>query len=230
MSPIVAAIVFNAFHSTGAVGCLIGIAIAYCGWQSQLIRLAAFAIVAVSSLLPAAESLSMIPGDGVATSGGVVEMAATDCHTPIPLDRPAMLRDPAALMRCEELLLKRQNLERDVVRLRPADSASNCHGWIFAGGLGHLRGAMLPVILRENGYERIEKPRPGDLVIYRIDHDIAHSGIVRSARPGEPVMVESKWESLSVFLHPLDKSIYGCDCTFYRTERGSHLLIHGSMP
>jgi hypothetical protein len=42
---------------------------------------------------------------------------------------------------------------------------------------------------------------------------------------GQPVLVESKWGNLGVFLHPADKTPYGTEFTFYRSARSGHLLV-----
>ena len=80
------------------------------------------------------------------------------------------------------------------------------------------------LILKENGYHEVMEPQPGDVVIYRGGTEILHTAVVRYVAEGQPVLVEGKWGPLGVYLHPADKSTYGTDYTFYRSERPGHLI------
>ncbi len=91
----------------------------------------------------------------------------------------------------------------------------------------------MELILRENGYRQVSDPRPGDLVVYRGQgRTVAHTAVVRYVSDGQPVLVESKWGELGVFLHAADKSVYGTAYTFHRSARRGHLLagVGGSRP
>jgi hypothetical protein len=157
--------------------------------------------------------------------------AATDQGTAIVLKEP-LPSEPVDLNAAEELLLKQNRLERQVIPLEAPNSASNCHGWIFTGGRYYLGSDDVELILRENSYREVRNPQPGDLVVYRNVNGIAHTGRVEYVTPGKPVLAVSKWGNLGVFLHPVDKTTYGTDYTYYRTERatdpsnrgGTHLL------
>jgi hypothetical protein len=152
--------------------------------------------------------------------------AATDRGTNIVLKEPVGASDEhgAELSGAEERILRNAQLDKQVIRRGSVDDRSNCHGWVFTGARFFLSGADVELILRENGYEEHPKPQPGDLVVYRQAGAIAHTGIVRYVSEGQPVLVESKWGELGVFLHPTDKSPYGTNYTFHRSARAGHLL------
>ena len=83
----------------------------------------------------------------------------------------------------------------------------------------------MEAIVKENGYHETYEPQPGDLVVYRQAGKVAHTAIVRYVSEGQPVLVEGKWGTMGVFLHPADKSFYGSEYTFYRSGRTGHLLV-----
>lgn len=107
----------------------------------------------------------------------------------------------------------------------PASDACNCHGWVFTGGRYWLSPTDVERILAENGYGVVTDPRPGDLAIYRLGTEIAHTAVVRATGPDIPVLVEGKWGWMGVYLHPVEQSPYGKYVTFYRSLRDGHLLI-----
>src|SRR5260370_3038105 len=104
------------------------------------------------------------------------------------------------------------------------DVATNCHGWIFLGSGFCLLGEDIPKILEDNGYEKVSRPRPGDLVIY---HDaqakVLHSGLVRFV-DDRMALVESKWGTLGRYLHAPENQPYSQEWTYYPTLRLNHLL------
>ena len=53
---------------------------------------------------------------------------------------------------------------------------------------------------------------------------ISHSGIVRAVLQDGVPIVESKWCWMGVFLHEVGDTDYGSNFTYYRTDRGSHLM------
>jgi hypothetical protein len=113
----------------------------------------------------------------------------------------------------------------NAIRTAPSDPSYNCHGWTFCGGRYVLTGDQVPIILQDNGYERISDPVPGDLAVYRDESQVVHTGIVRTACGGVPILVESKWGELGRFIHPAQLWPYaGAHCEFYRSSRWGHLL------
>ena len=112
-----------------------------------------------------------------------------------------------------------------IIRRGPPDDSSNCHGWVFSGGKFAIRGAEVDTILAENEYDPVPAPQPGDLCVYRNDtNGVAHTAIVRSVLDDGTVLVEGKWGRLGVFLHPVGHSAYGAQFSYYRTDRGTHVL------
>ncbi len=152
--------------------------------------------------------------------------AQTDQGQEIPLSRR---RNPLEQNRefktRQSLLLQRSGLIERVIALTNGPSGSNCHGWVFTGGAHWLSSTDVESILRDNGYRLATSPRPGDLVVYRREKEIIHTGVVRAVGQGIPVLVESKWGDLGVFVHTADEHPYGdAPPTYYRSPREGHLL------
>ena len=106
-----------------------------------------------------------------------------------------------------------------------ADWHANCHGWVFTGGKYLLKGDDVERILEDNGYERVQRPLSGDLVVYRDPWGIIrHTGLVQAILPDGTTLVESKWGVDQRFLHlPADQP-YANRYEYYRTSRGSHQI------
>ncbi|MBN9122221.1 MAG: CHAP domain-containing protein [Planctomycetes bacterium] len=151
--------------------------------------------------------------------------ASTDRGTPVVLREPVGPREPGELLEPEDKTLRNANLHTHVIRRSPPHDGANCHGWVFTGGKFHLSPDDVEAILKENGYQEVHQPQAGDVAIYRQGGAIAHTAIVRYVAEGQPVMVEGKWGTLGVYLHPADKSCYGTAYTFHRSARTGHLLV-----
>ena len=153
--------------------------------------------------------------------------AVTDRGTVVPLRVASMPRGPDALAVMEEKLFRSTPCRDQLIRRRPPDDVSNCHGWVFTGGRFWLSSEGVDLILAENGYAVVTDPRPGDLGVYRDPGQgpAAHSSVVRYVAPGMPVLVEGKWGCGPVYLHPFDQSVFGPTCVYYRSERSGHMLI-----
>lgn len=150
--------------------------------------------------------------------------AATDRGTPVWVRQATAPRNETALRALEGLFLGSPAVRDQVIRRRPADDRANCHGWVFTGGRYWLTGSVVEQVLDENGYRPVAEPRPGDLVVYRSGPTVCHTGVVWYAGDRSSLLVESKWGCTGVFLHPVDKSIYGTEFTYYRSPRRGHLL------
>ncbi len=150
--------------------------------------------------------------------------ALTDRGRPITLREPESLSDAYMISEAERRLLEQQRLDGSIIRRGPASELCNCHGWVFAGGAYRISGEDVEAILTDNGYQPVEEPQPGDVVVYRNGGAVSHTAVVRYVSEGQPVLVEGKWGQLGVFLHAVDRSFYGTDYTFYRTNRATHLL------
>jgi hypothetical protein len=152
------------------------------------------------------------------------EKACTDQGTPIAL-RQVLKGAVLSRAEAEERYFRTtQQFKDQVIRQGTADERTNCHGWVFTGGKFILSGSEVNVILMENGYTEQKTPQSGDLVIYRTAGLVIHSALVQYVAGDQPVLVRSKWGSLGVFVHPIDKSPYGTDYAFYRSPRAGHLL------
>lgn len=148
----------------------------------------------------------------------------TDRGTVVPVRVPVDPRTPTEATDDErgvEVLAKYS--ERWIRRGPPTDH-SNCHGWVFTGGQFNLSGEQVDVILSENGYEKVDKPQAGDVVVYRADTLLRHTGVVQAVLPDGIVLVESKWGWMGVFLHAAGDSPYGQEYEFRRSPRAGHLL------
>jgi hypothetical protein len=133
--------------------------------------------------------------------------------------RPAKVIGPA-----EHSLLEQQGFQERIIRTGPASDACNCHGWVFTGGRYWLAPGDVERILAENAYEPVSDPQPNDIAIYRNSDVISHTAIIRSATPGQPILVEGKWGWMGVFIHEVGSSCYGQHYTFYRSARIGHAL------
>jgi len=102
---------------------------------------------------------------------------------------------------------------------------SNCHGWVFTDGHYFIGNDLVDLILKENGYQLVEEPDLGDLIIYRDEQGLPiHTGIVKAIGKDHFVLVESKWGGMPVYLHrPLDQ-VYSTHYAYYHSPRDSHRL------
>jgi hypothetical protein len=149
--------------------------------------------------------------------------ARTDQGTPIPL---LMNEEQQHLTVAEELtLLKSLGLTQAVIRMGPADPVTNCHGWVFAAGQYCVSGVWVRRILLENGYQRVDRPDVGDLIVYQNDQgEVLHTGVVRALGLGDLVLVESKWSVWGRYLHEPAAQAYSANYTYYHSPRSGHLL------
>ncbi len=149
----------------------------------------------------------------------------TDRGTMVVLKEPASAREDVLLTAGEEKFLASSHLKDQIIRQGAGSDQSNCHGWVFAAGRFRLGPDDVQLILSENGYQEVSEPRPGDVVVYRMNGNIAHTAVVRYVTEGQPVLVEGKWGAIGIFLHAIDKSVYGTDYKFFRSQRRGHLLV-----
>jgi hypothetical protein len=153
--------------------------------------------------------------------------AATDRGTPIGLREPRSFREPSELSAGEQEAIGRDQTRGPVMRRGPVGDNANCYGWVFTGGRFLLTDADVELILKENGYEEVAEPQPGDAVVYRAGGQVVHAALVRYVAEGQPVLVEGKWGAFGVFLHPADRSIYGTEYTFHRSARANGHIVAG---
>src|SRR5262249_2486744 len=134
----------------------------------------------------------------------------TDRGTVIPLREVTAARPPAVVEGNEERAFHNQWYTNQLIHRGPADERTNCHGWVFTGGRFWVPGDAVGLILSENGYQQVSDPQPGDLAVFHNSSgQFTHTAVVRYIAEGMPVLIEGKWGRGSVYLHPVDHSIYG---------------------
>jgi len=153
---------------------------------------------------------------------GVV--ATTDAGRQVKLLEPQAARSPAETQSAERRTLANMAFVERVIRIEPATDVCNCHGWVFTGGRYWIGPDDVEIILVDNDYRPVTDPRPGDIAVYRDGTSIAHTGLVRTGGAGTPVLIESKWGWMGVFLHRPDDTCYGRRYSFYRGPRETHLI------
>jgi hypothetical protein len=119
---------------------------------------------------------------------------------------------------------------RTVIARGAPDTASNCHGWVFAGGEFLLDAKGIKIILKDNGYVPCSMPQPGDVVVYfeRGDSPV-HSGMVSAVLHDGTVIVESKWGIDGRYLHRPEDQPYSTTFTYYRSQRGGNQITIGEV-
>jgi hypothetical protein len=149
--------------------------------------------------------------------------ARTDCGGAVPLWSLPPAGDATPLLQRDEDRLGKALLLK-LVRTAPPERGTNCHGWIFCAGHFCVHNADVEQILRENDYEMVSRPRPGDLIVYRDEAGgVLHTGIVRAVLEGVAI-IESKWGILGRYLHAPANQVYSPRWEFYRSPREGHLL------
>ena len=149
--------------------------------------------------------------------------ATTDLGSDVPLLRLTNSKADV-LARSDERIIRNFN-HAHLIRISGPSAQTNCHGWVFTGGLCWISTDGVELVLTENGYQQVETPVQGDLVVYRDDSGkVIHTGIVRAYSSDGRILIESKWGTLGAFVHFVDQSIYHGYWTFHRADRKSHLL------
>lgn len=115
--------------------------------------------------------------------------------------------------------------QTEIISRSAPDTESNCHGWVFTGGLYHVQSGSVEQILEDNDYMVTNTPQTGDLVVHRNRlGEIQHTGVVRGILDDGTVIEESKWGAMGGrFLHSPDAQPYGT-ASFYRSLRQGHLM------
>jgi hypothetical protein len=146
----------------------------------------------------------------------------TDKQRPIHLFRLSPLRE----LPSQQILDERADVEQrlKLIRTAPSDQPCNCYGWIFANGEYWLAWQDAEAILEDNGYAKVLKPKPDDLVAYKNQYGVLiHVGIVRSVDSG--VEVESQWGEMGRYRHAVDNQVFSEYYGYYRSKRRGHLLV-----
>jgi hypothetical protein len=113
-------------------------------------------------------------------------------------------------------------------QLRTACGHYNCHGLVLASRRAHIPPVGFEVdlddMLRRDGYRPLpptRAPRVGDIVAYRADGEIEHTGFVcRVESVGEVpvVFIWSAWGFLGEFEHRVQSSPYRGDPEYWRLQ------------
>jgi hypothetical protein len=151
--------------------------------------------------------------------------AVTDAGREISIREAIAPRSEHEIAVIEDAIFSRISLRDAVIRRAPGSDAANCHGWVFTGARFWIPGTEVDRIIAENGYQVVSDPHAGDLVVYRSSAGgVLHSAVVRYVTESMPVLVEGKWGASGVYLHPVEKSLYGTNFQYYRSSRTGHLL------
>jgi hypothetical protein len=156
-------------------------------------------------------------------AAGPVEV--TDHGTVVHAEQAPSPRGPEELDALEREILSELGLSTHLIETQPPDDHSNCFGWVLTGGRYWLGETDAEAVLRENGYQTVAAPNPGDLVVYRDQGgNLMHTAVVRAVCNDGEVLVEGKWMWMGVFLHRVKDSLFGSNYTFLRSPRQGHLL------
>jgi hypothetical protein len=152
------------------------------------------------------------------------EAALTDEGRRINLMKAVEERSHEETAYWERHFLEGGEWQEHVIARVPPNDHSNCHGWVFTGGRYWLSPQDAAIILKDNHYQAVTNPEPGDLAIYHDDAgNVLHSGIVRG-KIDEDILIESKWGTLGVYLHLAQGCVYGSTVAYYHSGRQGHLL------
>jgi hypothetical protein len=157
---------------------------------------------------------------------------ATDAGRTLPLYRRVANVAAADLKAGDAAAFSGGGYAGRALRSAPPSDDYNCHGWVFTEGRFGIQSEDVEGILCDNGYRQVREPRPGDLVVYRVNAVITHSGIVRTAGLGQPLLVESKWGQCGRYVHAPGDTPYLGNATYYRSVRVGHVLrgLEGAPP
>lgn len=112
------------------------------------------------------------------------------------------------------------NFMESTIQRGRADPAANCHGWVFLDSQFLIPGEAVQQILDDNGYELVEEPKAGDVIVYRTENrEIVHTGLVRGVLNDGTVIIESKWGIEGTFLHDPEGTPYSTNFEYFRSSR-----------
>jgi hypothetical protein len=165
------------------------------------------------------------------TNSPPARLARTDAGASVPLFE-ASSSSVAANQDEEARYLKGQQLAAKLIQTARPDVRYNCHGWVFADGRYWVRGNTVETILKDNGYQAVERPRAGDVAVFRNQlGEVTHTGLVRAGDRRGAVLIESKWGRFGRYVHgPEEHGYRGHALTYYRTTRPNHLLTGVENP
>lgn len=155
-----------------------------------------------------------IPDGGLELDPVAGKAILTDKQRMVPLYR-------ARLVGGTQTFLKESGYAfANAIKRTDSDLATNCHGWVFTGGKYLIDNKDVQMILDDNGYQRVDKPQVGDVIVYRDSADeVVHSGLVRLVFGDGQVLIESKWGVTGRFLHRAKEPTFSEYFAYYRTDR-----------
>ncbi|MGO4646210.1 sigma-70 family RNA polymerase sigma factor [Nocardia sp. 2YAB30] len=179
-----------------------------------------------------------IAAAGWATESITLRAHVTDAGTEIAprtwLDVAAVAPDPIPRFSRSRAGIKEQfgfNIERGIrldlyESIGPINPHFSCHGYTFSrnGEAGCVNPSVVDRILAENGFNRVDDAGdvvPGDVVIFRKNGGVAHSGVISRVGP-DGIFVDSKHGILNVTrneVRELVGEMYGSNFEFYHTDR-----------
>jgi hypothetical protein len=157
----------------------------------------------------------------------------TDRGRVIPLRELSAEIDVAGWTAAEDRSIAAMKSQHKLVRTARPDPASNCHGWVFAGGRYWVDGDDVPKILDDNGYYEVAVPEEGDLIVYTSGDAVVHTGVVRLSDADGTILVESKWGMNSRMLHAPEDQPNWENWQFYHANRKAGHCLRlpgGSIP
>lgn len=117
------------------------------------------------------------------------------------------------------------------IRTRSLTAVYNCVGLVFASRRTCIEPYLLDWILREDGYRQVRLPeaiQPGDIVVYRIEKQVAHVAVVIGTTNDsfgiQHTEVVSQWGEDGEYIHPVGdvpEELLGRP-TDYWTDRKEH--------
>jgi hypothetical protein len=141
---------------------------------------------------------------------------------PVYRMRPSGFRDQG---RQTSRPLNRPSVSQEAWERTAPDQQSDCHGWVFADGWYIIKSESIDRILEDNGYQRVDEPNAGDLIVYRDEKDaILHTGTVKATGDRGFILIESKWGFTNCFWHEPEQQPYSQRYAYYRSSRRGHLL------
>lgn len=113
-----------------------------------------------------------------------------------------------------------------LTKLAPPTDRYDCHGYTFTNGDVFIHDNQVDDILKDNGYLVTTDPKIGDIVIYRVNGKVKHSGIITAVAGGKVTRINSKWGRLNLYSHAPQHvpETYGTFTPWHSNRAGKHKL------
>ena len=122
--------------------------------------------------------------------------------------------------------IKPSGLLPKLTKILPPSNGYDCHGYTFLGGAAWINDTEVDAILHDNGYLVTTTPAVGDIVIYRRNGEVTHSGVITAVSGGKVTRINSKWGRLGLYSHaPQDvPATYGTFTPWHSERAGGNRL------